>query len=298
MGGMTALEWPLCAPPGFVRNVVPIATAADHSAWGISWAETQRRCIFSDPKFDSGRYDPTPEGQPSAGLSAARMIAMLTYRSCTSFDSRFGRRPPRAAAPSKHHHDPHLDLPRTGMAPPSGPRGRGGGGGGGRLETPPASQRMRGPPFSVQGYLQYQGEKFIKRFDANCYLHITAKMDSHDVAYGRTQRSGDDGLARVLSSVPAGALVIGVETDALFLPEQQRRLAAHLPGASLAVLKSSDGHDGFLLEFEQLGTLIQSHLRSRLPELYAAACDSGDATSLDTTAAAANECLTGELESW
>ncbi|KAK1590400.1 homoserine O-acetyltransferase [Colletotrichum navitas] len=285
MGGMTALEWPLCTPPGFVRNVVPIATAADHSAWGISWAETQRQCIFSDPKFDDGYYDPTPEGQPSAGLSAARMIAMLTYRSCTSFDSRFGRKPPRA--PSRHPDHP-LDLPRTDVAPP-GTRG-------GRPETP-TSQRTRGPSFSVQRYLHYQGEKFLKRFDANCYLHITAKMDSHDVAYGRTQRCGDDGLAEVLSSMPAGALVIGVETDALFLPEQQQRLAAHLPGASLFMLKSSDGHDGFLLEFEQLETLIQSHLRSRLPDTYAAACGSGGSTSLDTKAGA-NQSLAGELESW
>ncbi|KAK1988175.1 homoserine O-acetyltransferase [Colletotrichum cereale] len=265
MGGMTTLEWPLCTPPGFVRNVVPIATAADHSAWGISWAETQRRCILSDPKFNDGYYDPTPEGQPSAGLSAARMIAMLTYRSCTSFDSRFGRKPPRA--PSRHH-EPPLDLPRTDRAPS------------GRLETP-ASQRTRDPSFSVQEYLHYQGEKFVKRFDANCYLHITAKMDGHDVAYGRTQRSGDDALAEVLSAVPAGALVIGVETDALFLPEQQQRLAAHLPEASLSVLESSDGHDGFLLEFEQLDTLIRSHLRSRLPDLYAVACGTGDSTSLD-----------------
>ncbi|GKT49501.1 homoserine O-acetyltransferase [Colletotrichum spaethianum] len=284
MGGMTTLEWPLCAPPGFVRNIIPIATAADHSAWGISWAETQRQCIYSDPKFDDGYYEPTPEGQPSAGLAAARMIAMLTYRSCTSFDNRFGRKPPRP--PSKPQ-EPLLDLPRTEVLP-RGMQSHGGN---------EIAQRKQDPSFSAQGYLHYQGEKFIKRFDANCYLHITNKMDSHDVAYGRAQGSGDDGLAQVLSSVPSGALVISVETDALFLPEQQERLAAHLPGASLSVLKSSDGHDGFLLEFEQLDVLIQFHLRSKLPDLYTVTYDSNESPNSDTNIAAGGS-LTGELESY
>ncbi|KAK1624718.1 homoserine O-acetyltransferase [Colletotrichum phormii] len=284
MGGMTTLEWPLCTQPGFVRNVVPIATAADHSAWGISWAETQRQCIYSDPKFDDGYYGPTPDGQPSAGLSAARMIAMLTYRSCTSFDSRFGRKPPRNPQIPQ---EPPLDLPRTDasiMESPRSKRDRG-------------SQRKQNPSFSAQGYLHYQGQKFINRFDANCYLHITNKMDSHDVAHGRTQISGDEGLAEVLSQVPPGALVIGVETDALFLPEQQQRLAANLPSASLHVLNSSDGHDGFLLEFEQLDTLIQAQLRSRLLSLYAMIHESDGSPGL-AVMDEAGESLTGEVEDW
>ncbi|KAJ0158370.1 Homoserine O-acetyltransferase [Colletotrichum tanaceti] len=253
--------------PGFVRNIIPIATSADHSAWGISWAETQRQCIYSDPKFDGGYYKPTPEGQPSAKLAAARMIAMLTYRSCLSFDRRFGRKPPRSLAKVR---EPPLDLPRTDVpAIESEDHDRNA-----------VAQRRRDPSFSAQGYLHHQGEKFIRRFDANCYLHITNKMDSHDVAYG--------------------ALVIGVETDALFLPEQQQRLAAHLPGASLSVLKSSDGHDGFLLEFEQLDALIKSQLRSRLPELHAVTHRPGDSRSGDddTTTAGADGSLTRELDHW
>ncbi|UQC91291.1 homoserine O-acetyltransferase [Colletotrichum lupini] len=284
MGGMTTLEWPLCTPSGFVRNIVPIATAADHSAWGISWAETQRQCIYSDPKYDDGYYEPIPEGQPSAGLAAARMIAMLTYRSCTSFDSRFGRKPPRNPQIPR---EPPLDLPRTDASIMEMPRPR----------RDRDSQRKQNPSFSAQGYLHYQGEKFINRFDANCYLHITNKMDSHDVTYGRTQPSGDEGLAEVLSRVPPGALVIGVETDALFLPEQQKRLATNLPSASLHVLKSSDGHDGFLLEFEQLDTLIQAQLRSQLPNLYGMIHESDE--SLDLLAIdEAGESLTGEVEDW
>ncbi|KAI1103796.1 homoserine O-acetyltransferase [Jackrogersella minutella] len=289
MGGMTTLEWPLCTTPGYIRSIIPIATAADHSAWGISWAETQRQCIYSDPKFDDGYYEPRPEGQPSAGLAAARMVAMLTYRSCMSFDSRFGRKPQRQKA--RPVQEPPLDLPRTDVATATAaPMGE-------RAERKSWTAR-RDPSFSAQGYLHYQGQKFIQRFDANCYLHITNKMDSHDVALGRAQAEDDEGALRsVLAGVPPGALVVSVETDALFLPEQQERLAACLPDATLAVLRSSDGHDGFLLEFEQLGTLILGKLRTDFPQFYKATAD--DTGLLDEhTAQPGGASLTGEVEAW
>ncbi|KAF6788199.1 homoserine O-acetyltransferase [Colletotrichum sojae] len=281
MGGMTTLEWPLCTSPGFIRNIIPIATAADHSAWGISWAETQRQCIYSDPKFREGYYEPTPEGQPTAGLAAARMIAMLTYRSCASFDNRFGRKPPR---PTSNATELSLKLPSTDDSV---------------TETlkRPTKKKQRDLSFSAQGYLHYQGEKFISRFDANCYLHITNKMDSHDVSHGRTTFVDDDGLSEVLSKAPPGALVIGVETDALFLPHQQERLAASLPNSSLAVLKSSDGHDGFLLEFEQLNVLIQGKLRHQLSSLYDVVYEVGEPLKNDNMDPP-EESLTGEVEHW
>ncbi|KAI1637153.1 homoserine O-acetyltransferase [Biscogniauxia mediterranea] len=347
MGGMTTLEWPLCTAPGYVRNIIPIATAADHSAWGISWAETQRQCIYSDPKFDDGYYEPTPEGQPSAGLAAARMVAMLTYRSCVSFDARFGRRPPRQQQQKKPQPqsaavEPPLDLPRTEVPVVSAAaapqqksdsganttvanchHGGGSTGGSGSASAsggkkPPHARRD--PSFSAQGYLHYQGQKFVRRFDANCYLHITNKMDAHDVTLGRilpphpaaaaasstSDDDDDEALRTVLSRAPPGALVVSVETDALFLPEQQERLAACLPAASLAVLRSSDGHDGFLLEFEQLGALIEGKLRREFPRFYDGGGSSGGggenvglestATAVDGGAAGAGESLTGEME--
>ena len=98
MGGMTTLEWPLNSPPGFVRHIIPLATSARHSAWCISWGEAQRQSIYSDPDYGDGYYYITPDGsvdltqQPLRGLGAARMAALLTYRSRDSFESRFGRR--------------------------------------------------------------------------------------------------------------------------------------------------------------------------------------------------------------
>jgi homoserine O-acetyltransferase len=111
MGGMTCLEYALNTPPGFVKHIIPIATSARHSAWCISWGEAQRQSIYSDPAYDDGYYcynelDDLLEGEedseerlrrieerlPTRGLAAARMAALLTYRSRDSFESRFGRK--------------------------------------------------------------------------------------------------------------------------------------------------------------------------------------------------------------
>ncbi|MEZ4701884.1 MAG: homoserine O-acetyltransferase [Rhodothermales bacterium] len=88
MGGMQVLEWAFLGP--YVRAIVPIAVGGRHSAWCIGWSEMQRQAIYGDPKWNDGRYDPA-DG-PVAGLSVARMAAMISYRSHASFQDRFGRR--------------------------------------------------------------------------------------------------------------------------------------------------------------------------------------------------------------
>src|SRR5512142_2029843 len=89
LGGMQALEWAL-SYPALVESVVFVASTARHSAWCIGLSEAQRQAIFADPRWKGGRYDPVDP--PSAGLAAARMMAMLSYRSQPSFEMRFGRR--------------------------------------------------------------------------------------------------------------------------------------------------------------------------------------------------------------
>lgn len=275
MGGMATIEWPLCTPPGYVKNIIPIATSADHCAWGISWAETQKQCIYADANFHDGHYD--IHKQPAAGLAAARMIAMLTYRSCVSFDRRFGRKPP----PKKNAHAPQnsLDFTPVGGAKDgvkqdprcdafrSAKRARVEATNG--MQTP--VHRTRSPQFSAQGYLNYQGEKFIKRFDANCYICLTNKMDTHDVTRDRLEHGevpNDEDFRQILQAVPPRALVVGVDTDNLFQPEQQARLASYMPDATLASLDSPDGHDGFLLAFEELNDLITERLKEQCAWLY------------------------------
>src|SRR5512140_3567369 len=89
LGGMQVLEWALLYP-SLVDSVVFVASTARHSAWCIGLSEAQRQAIYADPRWKGGRYD--PEQPPSDGLAAARMMAMLSYRSHPSFEMRFGRR--------------------------------------------------------------------------------------------------------------------------------------------------------------------------------------------------------------
>jgi homoserine O-acetyltransferase/O-succinyltransferase len=88
LGGMQVLEWAASFPER-VDAIVPIATCGRHSAWCIGLSEAQRAAIAADPRWREGRY--APDDPPAAGLAAARMIAMCTYRSRDSFGERFGR---------------------------------------------------------------------------------------------------------------------------------------------------------------------------------------------------------------
>lgn len=277
MGGMAILEWPVCTPPGYVRHILPIATSARHSAWCISWGEAQRQSIYSDPTYEDGYY----RTQPASGLAAARMAALLTYRSRDSFESRFGRKPQPAGkgvltppdSPTVGQEDEDLAIHNDGhkkAKPRPSTEQTSGTPSGSALSSRVQSPTPRQPIFSAQSYLRYQGDKFISRFDANCYIHITRKLDTHDLARGRQLpgESEDEALARVLSTLPPRTLVIGIQTDGLFTPNEQREIAAYIPDAELVIIPSTEGHDGFLLEFELINGHIMRFLKAELPEYY------------------------------
>ncbi len=109
--------------------------------------------------------------------------------------------------------------------------------------------------FSVESYLDFHGNKFTRRFDASSYVTLTQAMDSHDVGAGR------GGVEAALGRITARTLVLGVSSDRLFPLEDQHRIAAGVPdtldGDGAAVIESEYGHDGFLIEHEQVG----GHLR-------------------------------------
>ncbi|HSD28401.1 MAG TPA: homoserine O-acetyltransferase [Vicinamibacteria bacterium] len=105
LGGMQVLEWALLFPDR-VEAIAPIAVSARHSAWCIGLSEAQRQAIYADPRWRDGRY---PDGDgPEAGLAVARQIAMCTYRSRASLESRFSREQPEpgrfAVEGWLHHH--------------------------------------------------------------------------------------------------------------------------------------------------------------------------------------------------
>ena len=140
IGGQQALELALRFPDRVARIVV-LAAAARLSAQGLAFNACGRASIVGDPHFRGGDY--YGHAPPTGGLSAARMMAHITYLSDESMRGTFGRRPREQ---------------------------RGGAG------------DAFGAEFAVEDYLADQGRRFALEFDANSYLAITRAMDYYDAA--------------------------------------------------------------------------------------------------------------------
>lgn len=80
MGGMQALEWALLFPD-LVAAIAVLAAPAVHAPWAVALSEAQRQAIFADAEW--------PQGRAARGLATARMMAMVSYRSASSFEARF-----------------------------------------------------------------------------------------------------------------------------------------------------------------------------------------------------------------
>ena len=110
---------------------------------------------------------------------------------------------------------------------------------------------MKGGRFAVESYLQHQGEKLVRRFDANSYIVLSEAMNQHDVGRGR------GGSARALARVRADVTVAGITSDRLYPFSLQEEIARLLPGdRPVAAIESVSGHDGFLLEIDQVGRVV------------------------------------------
>lgn len=276
MGGMAALEYSSnYNGTGYVNCVIALATAARASAWCISWNETQRQCVFSDPNYDDGYYYETPGLSPDSGLGAARMAALLTYRLRNSFETRFGRKTPLSSVKAGDQSSSTSDirLPRNKdeenwLTHNEGARKS-------RTLSTASLQKSQSSDrpqtfFTAQSYLRYQGEKFVARFDANCYISISRKLDTHDITRGHIEcdELDEDPLPNYLTTLKAPHLIIGITSDGLFTYGEQQLLAAHIPDNTLKTLDSPEGHDAFLLEFELIDEYCREYLKTKLPEFY------------------------------
>lgn len=118
----------------------------------------------------------------------------------------------------------------------------------------PISPLGDGGRFALESYLDFHGNKFTRRFDANSYLTLLQAMNSHDIGRNR------GGIEAALATVTARTLVLGIDSDRLFPVEGQHRIAAGirdtLHGDSAHVISSIFGHDGFLIEFDAVGDAI------------------------------------------
>lgn len=222
MGGMRALEW-LVMHPDRVRSGVLLATGAAATADQIATQTAQIQAVTADPGWRGGDYHHAGAGNgPHRGLGLARRFAHLTYRTASELDLRFGRDPQRNEAP--------LGASIAGVT--DGPN-----------------------RFAIQSYLDHHADKLLGRFDAGTYVALTDAMTTHDVARGRGDR------AAVLAGITVPVRVAGLDTDRLYPLRLQQQLADEITGCpGLDVVETPFGHDGFLIESEQVGRVVAAAL--------------------------------------
>jgi len=164
--------------------------------------------------------DYDPADPPRDGFAIARMVGMITYLCDEGMTARFGRN--AATRPSRH-------------APFAG-------------------------KFDIEGYLHYQGDGIVRRFDANTYLYLTRAMDLFDLGDGFA--SYTDALRRL--TMPS--LLIGISSDILFPAGHVRAIAEELRALGAPAryweLVSPDGHDAFLKEFAQMTPVLRRFLQA------------------------------------
>lgn len=117
-----------------------------------------------------------------------------------------------------------------------------------------------GGRFAVESYLDFHGNKFTRRFDANSYITLVTAMSSHDVGRGR------GGVEEALARVTMPTLVLAIDSDRLFPVADQERIAAGVPGNldgdAPLLIESEYGHDAFLIESEVVGAQLRRLLES------------------------------------
>jgi len=216
IGGQQALEWAV-AYPELVEKVIVVAATAALTAQAVAFSEVQRQAILVDARWQGGEYQ--PGNGPDAGLSIARMLAMITYQSEESMELRFARQ--RAS--------------KLGVDSPSG-------------------YTDFGKRFDVEGYLYYQGNALVKRFDANSYLYISRAMDLYDVSEGYI--SLEAALRRVRSKALFIGIRSDFLFPAARVRRLAEQLSAVGGDATYVELDSPHGHDAFLKEWEQMNDAL------------------------------------------
>jgi homoserine O-acetyltransferase len=206
--------------PDAVERIAVLAAPAATTADQIALNSVQLEAVRSDPAFRSGAYYDAPEGD-----GPTRGLALARRMAMLNYRT-----------PAELNDRFARDW-QSGLDPL---------GGGGR--------------FAVESYLDFHGNKFTRRFDANSYLVLTEAMNSHDVGRGR------GGAASALAAVRARSLVLGVDSDRYFPLAGQREIARHLPhsvhGREPVVIPSDYGHDAFLIEESAVGTALRALLEA------------------------------------
>lgn len=218
MGGMTALAY-LAQHPGSARGHISISTAPQAQPFAIAIRSLQREAIRLDPQWNNGHY--SDEHYPEAGMSIARKLGVITYRSAMEWVGRFARI---------------------------------------RLESDQREEEPFGAEFQIESYLSGHARRFVRNFDPNSYLYLSRASDWFDIGeYGpggvaaalariELQRALVIGVETDIlfplsqqQEIADGLRQGG--TDVVFVP-----------------LDSPQGHDAFLVDIPRFGAAIAQFL--------------------------------------
>lgn len=208
----------LVANPGSAVSALVIGAAAAVGADQIGSHEAQIAAIHADARFRGGDYY-----DAAAGEGPHRGLAVARRIAHLTYRSRMEMEE-RFGRSHQHPENPY-----------EWHNGRMGG------------------RFAIASYLEHQANKLVRRFDANSYIALTNAMSLFDL--GRTR----GGVVSALSRINQPLTVIGIDSDRLFPLPMQEDIAWASPGAAgVEVIHSLHGHDGFLVEVDQLSAILAS----------------------------------------
>lgn len=217
LGGMVVLAYAALFP-GAARRLVTISGTLAASPFAIALRSIQREAITGDPDWRHGNY--AADRPPRTGMSLARKLGTVTYRSAAEWDQRFGRQPVRP------------DL---------------------RSSEPFAGE------FSIQGYLESQARRWADAFDANCYLYLSRAMDRFDIDAHGGDPVAVLGRAKLDQALVIGVesdLLFSIGEQRAVAEALQAGGAR----TRFAPLQCIEGHDSFLIDIERFGREIKAFL--------------------------------------
>ena len=223
MGGMSALAYMLLHP-GSVRAHISVDTAPQAQPFAIAIRSLQREAIRLDPQFNDGQYDiHAKEGgnYPDLGMSIARKLGVITYRSAMEWNGRFARI---------------------------------------RLDPEQRDENPFGREFQVESYLEGHAQRFVRNFDPNSYLYLSRASDWFDMAeYGHG--NVHEGLQRIHIEQAMVIGVSTDILFPLQQQEQiAEGLQAAGAKVEFVALDSPQGHDAFLVDIENYSRAIGGFL--------------------------------------
>ena len=214
MGGMGALGYMLLHP-GSVRAHISVDTAPRAQPFAIAIRSLQREAIRLDPRWDEGRY--TDASYPDIGMSIARKLGVITYRSAMEWNGRFARI---------------------------------------RLDPEQRDDEPFAREFQVESYLESHARRFVRHFDPNSYLYLSRASDWFDVAeYG--DGNVHAGLMRIhIERALVIGVSTDILFPLQQQEEIAEGLRAAGADVEFVALDSPQGHDAFLVDIPNYSRAI------------------------------------------